>query len=290
MKRIQLAILVIALGLFAISGFDALAQQRRPSHTPQSPPPPTKTLYEVMEEQKNLSAFVGLVDDAGLKAALNGTTPMTVFAPTDDAIDDIPKDVMKRIKDSDASLQSYVKYHFISNSLVGASAIRGRKVSPASDNGEPLQFDGTDPKAGPLVDGATLVQTDIQASNGVIHIVSKALVPPSLMAAPPPPPPPPPPPKPAATPAAPVAPTPPVANATPPSVAPVAPANAAAAGTASPLQPTTTPAMPPAETTTGAVPEVTPESPAQEPSPATPPASGDSGSKGFTLFGHTFGW
>jgi len=289
MKRLILPCILFIFGITFLIWPDAsvLAQNAAKPYatrTPQSAPGPTRNAYEVLAAHKDLGKFVEMIDDADLKDMFSGSPdePVTVFAPSDDAMGEIPHDMMKRIKANTASLQSFVKYHVITNSLVASSAIKGRKVSPASANGEVLMFDGTNKKSPLKVNDATLIQSDITATNGVIHIVSTALVPPSLKAEPV---------APVAAPPKPAAPLPPVAPAVSPAAKVVSPLGFTASGS-TPTQSTTTSAIPPAETTTGAVPEIPPETqtapPSSQPGAAQPPS--DDNSKGFSLFGHKFGW
>ena len=289
MKRYLLpCVSIFAAALLCLDG-GAFAQNR-PSRTPPSLPPPTHTVYETLAAQKDLSEFAKMVDKADLKSMLSGSAdePVTVFAPSNDALDGLSSDQTKRIEASKTSLQNFVEYHIITGSMVTSSAIKGRKASPASADGETLMFDGTNRNAPPKIGEAELVKADILATNGVIHVVNKGLILPSLgggagtqvMELPKPPL------SVAIAPAAPVA---------PPAAAAPAPAKAAAA---KPLPATTTAGTPESmpsgatttgamdqttsgiatpETTTGAVPEVTQENPAQQLVP-TPATGNDSGS------------
>ena len=87
-------------------------------------------------------------------------------------------DVAKRIKTDKAHTQSFVKYHAITGSQVFAGSIRNRRASPSSASGESLSFDGIG--GTPKVNTAHLVMPDLQAPNGVVHIIDAALVPPSF--------------------------------------------------------------------------------------------------------------
>jgi uncharacterized surface protein with fasciclin (FAS1) repeats len=261
MKRIVLA------GVLFVCGFAAVSYPETGySYTPQSPPPPTKNVYQTMEGHKDLSKFVDMIGDADLKDLFATTPdqPITVFAPNNAAIDDIPRDMMKRIRANKANLQSFIKYHVISGSLVSSGAIKGRRASPAAANGETLQFDGISKKDQPMVNDATLVEADIQTTDGIIHIVSAGLVPPSLQKEP-------------ALPPEPVAATPPPAAPTP---APPPPAAAAVPPTATPAATTTSAAAKPEGFTTTGV--------ATPPEPGALPAT--TSKSGFSLFGHSFGW
>jgi len=263
MKRAFISYALLACIVFAGAGLLA---------APPSPPPPTKNVYEIMKSRKDLSEFADMIGDADLKSLFTATIdePVTVFAPSNDALKDVSRDVMKRIK---ANLPSFVKYHVISGSLVSSGALHGRRSSPAAANGETLQFDGLDRKNPPKVNDAVLTVADIQATNGIIHIVSTALIPPSLEHEPAPPPEAPKPP--------------PVAAQTPAAETTTGKPAATAATTTGKAAATTTAATKPAQVTTTGVATVSPA--ASTTSTSAPPAASDS-SGGFSLFGHKFSW
>ena len=139
------------------------------------------TVYELLKSHKELSAFVDLIDDADLKDLFRSSTDtITVFAPTDDAINDVSRDVMKRIKSSKENLQSFVKYHVVAGSRISSGAINGRKSSPASANGDSIIIDGTNSKDPAKINGGHLLLTDMSAGPSIVHTVSAALIPISL--------------------------------------------------------------------------------------------------------------
>ncbi len=136
-------------------------------------------VYKVISSHKELSKFTDLIDSGDLKDFLKSKDDvMTVFAPTNDAIEKLPSAVWKRAKSDKAKLQSLIKYHVISGSEVFSGNIHGRRASPSASNGESLSFNGTGKTT--KINEAELVNADIHASNGVIHIIDAVLVPPSL--------------------------------------------------------------------------------------------------------------
>lgn len=255
------------------------------AYTPPSPPPPNKNLHELIAADKKLEKFAKMIEEAGLKDTLAANTgePMTVFAPTDDALNAIPADIMKRIEASKASLQSFVKYHIIAGSAVASGSIRGRRLMLASANGEELSFDGSDRTTPPKVGNGVLVEMDIGATNGILHTVSGALVPPSVAQAPLPPKPPQSPPAPVAAAPAPVpAPVPAQTGMSSTTTTAAAPAHLriTTSGVAqSPVAAATT-------LTGSSAGPITTTGVATAPSAAAATTS----STGFELFGHKFSW
>lgn len=110
---------------------------------------------------------------ADLIDALDGPRPYTVFAPTDAAFDALPDGVLARVLGDTELLREVLLHHVTrgvrrSASVAGASRIRmldGRSV-----------YVGRGPD-GALVGGARLVATDVEASNGIIHVIDAVLVP-----------------------------------------------------------------------------------------------------------------
>jgi uncharacterized surface protein with fasciclin (FAS1) repeats len=279
--------------LTAIALSIALCAGAALAYTPPSPPPPNKNIYELIVLNKKLGKFADMVEESGLKDTLSANTgePMTVFAPTDDALDDIPHDVLRRIEASKASLQNFVKYHIIAGSAVASGSIRGRRLSLASANGEELSFDGSDRAKPPKVGDGALEQMDIGATNGILHTVSNALVPPSLAQAPLPPPAAPKQPQAPQAPAAATAPSVPVPVPTAQSGITATTTGAKASAALAPLRITTSGVAqsPVTVSTTGigsSAASITTSGVATAPSAAAATTS----SAGFELFGHKFSW
>lgn len=158
---------LIGLGLAVLSGPSAAADGRPDS------------VWAIIKNTKELSKFADLASSAGVEGELKATDKaVTVFAPSNSAIDDIPSDVMKKIKADKANMRSYVMYHTVLGSAVFTDSIRNRRASPSTGNGEMIGFDGMGKE---LVVGDTVITTaDLGAKNGVVHIMKGPLVPLSL--------------------------------------------------------------------------------------------------------------
>ena len=158
---------LMALSLAVLSG-PIMAADARPD-----------TVLAVIKSTKELSKFADMISSAGVESELKATDKaITVFAPSNDAIDDIPSDVMKKIKADKASMRTYVLYHTILGSAVFSDSIHNRRASPSTGAGEMIGFDGMGKD---LVVGNTTIKTpDLGAQNGVVHVVNGPLVPLSL--------------------------------------------------------------------------------------------------------------
>ena len=127
----------------------------------------------------SFSTLVAAVQAAGLEETLRGAGPFTVFAPTDAAFAALPagtvEDLLK--PENKAKLTSILTYHVLPGYVL-SSAFAGQTVEPATVEGAKLKAvggaDGT-----VMINDAKVVTADIDASNGVIHVIDKVLMPPA---------------------------------------------------------------------------------------------------------------
>jgi uncharacterized surface protein with fasciclin (FAS1) repeats len=136
----------------------------------------TNTVVDVAVSNNDFSTLVAALKAADLVDALKGSGPFTVFAPTNAAFAALPAgaldDLLKPA--NKAKLQAVLKYHVIP-AKIESSALAGKKLtSPATLQGGMLAIDATN---GVNVAGAKVVKADIGASNGVIHVIDKVLLP-----------------------------------------------------------------------------------------------------------------
>lgn len=119
------------------------------------------------------SQLAGMVVDAGLVDALRGG-PFTVFAPTNEAFDKLPLDVLHSVQDDNELLATVLTYHVVEGEILAADLQEGALQTLA---GIPLQITRDGDTV--LVNGNPVVASDVQATNGVIHVMGDVLVPPS---------------------------------------------------------------------------------------------------------------
>lgn len=112
---------------------------------------------------------------ADLVGALSGDGPLTVFAPTDAAFASLPAGTVESLLEpgNKAKLASILKYHVVAGRVYAKDALAAG--SAATLQGTSVSIVTT--ANGATVNGANLVQTDVDASNGVIHIIDKVLIP-----------------------------------------------------------------------------------------------------------------
>ena len=122
-------------------------------------------------------SLVAALDKADLVATLQGDGPFTVFAPTDQAFADAGIDLDSFNTDAEiAALTDILLYHVYSGAVYAADVTDGLTV--AMVNGDDLTFSVVDGTVS-MGDGSTVTTADVAASNGVIHVIDKVLMPPA---------------------------------------------------------------------------------------------------------------
>jgi uncharacterized surface protein with fasciclin (FAS1) repeats len=123
----------------------------------------------------SFNTLVTAVKAAGLVNTLKGKGPYTVFAPNDAAFAKLPPGTVESLLKNKAKLATILKYHVVPG-RVKAADVAGKKLKVKTAAGLALNVDGT---MGVKVNGANVIQPDIEASNGVIHVIDTVLLPPA---------------------------------------------------------------------------------------------------------------
>jgi len=135
-----------------------------------------KTIVETAVEAGSFTTLVKAVQEAGLVEALSGPGPLTVFAPTDEAFAEIPAETLNALLQDKEKLISVLTYHVVAGNLLGAQVVR--KNSIITLQGGAMSVDISD---GLKVDDANVIEADIRASNGRIHVIDKVLMPKNIV-------------------------------------------------------------------------------------------------------------
>jgi len=134
-------------------------------------PPGVLTIVQMARLNPELSSLVSAVASANLQTALSGAGPFTVFAPTNAAFAQAPSGL------TPAQLGTVLRYHVLGTQVLASQIPFGTAISTLST--QPLRINAgtpptvTDTTAAP----ARIVATDVRASNGVIHVIDKVLIP-----------------------------------------------------------------------------------------------------------------
>jgi uncharacterized surface protein with fasciclin (FAS1) repeats len=135
-----------------------------------------KTIVQIAQETPELSTLVTAVETAGLVDALNGPGPFTVFAPTNDAFAKLDPSLLQKLLTSDvATLKQILLYHVAAGEVTSSQLENGQQITTLQ--GEKVLI--TIECNGVFINNAMVVIKDIQACNGVIHVIDAVLIPPS---------------------------------------------------------------------------------------------------------------
>jgi uncharacterized surface protein with fasciclin (FAS1) repeats len=139
-----------------------------------------KDIVTVAVEAGSFQTLVKAVQAAGLVETLKGEGPFTVFAPTDAAFAKLPAGTVEALLKDREKLTAILTYHVLAGKVESGAIVKAGKVNPATVEGEKLDVRVMGGKV--MVNSATVVKADVQASNGVIHVIDTVLLPPSASA------------------------------------------------------------------------------------------------------------
>ena len=133
-------------------------------------------IVDKAKEAGSFSTLLAAAEAAGLAETLNGEGNFTVFAPTDDAFKALPEGTVENLlkPENKEQLTKILSYHVLPNKVMSAD-LAGKTTEAATVEGSNVTVDATGDKV--MVGEATVTQADIEASNGVIHVIDKVIMP-----------------------------------------------------------------------------------------------------------------
>jgi uncharacterized surface protein with fasciclin (FAS1) repeats len=135
--------------------------------------PPPATIVDTAARTPSLSTLNKLVNDAGLAETLRGTGPYTVFAPSDEAFKAVPAATLQALANDKELLKSVLTFHVLPGKVSGADVKNGNAKTVQGAN-VALSKSGVFI----TVEDAVVTQADVAASNGVVHVIDRVLMPP----------------------------------------------------------------------------------------------------------------
>jgi uncharacterized surface protein with fasciclin (FAS1) repeats len=133
-----------------------------------------KNIVQTAVAAGQFKTLVSLVKQAGLAGALSGPGPLTVFAPTDAAFANVPKATLAALAKNKAELKAVLLYHVVNGKVTAAQASMLTSAKTLEGASVPIRVSGTKVYVG----GAQVIKADVKASNGIIHVINKVLIPP----------------------------------------------------------------------------------------------------------------
>ena len=135
----------------------------------------SKNIVETAVQSGKFNTLVAALKAAGLVNTLNGKGPFTVFAPSDTAFSKLPAGTVDGLlmPENKAKLVSILAYHVIPGKIMSGD-IAGKKISVKTVQGSKISVDAM---YGVKINDSNVVSADIAATNGVIHVIDKVLIP-----------------------------------------------------------------------------------------------------------------
>jgi len=137
----------------------------------------TGTIVDIASSNPRFKTLVTAIKAAGLVDTLSGQGPFTVFAPTDAAFKQLPKGTLEKLlqPENKDTLAKILTYHVVSGE------VDAKDIQP----GDVVTVEGSSVKISKSqgrvrVNNATVIKADVKASNGVIHVINKVLLPPDV--------------------------------------------------------------------------------------------------------------
>jgi len=167
MKTFKIAVLLIAAtAVLAMAPFTTISTDQDRN----------QNIVELASETETLSTLVAAVQAAGLVETLQGDGPFTVFAPTNEAFDALPDGTLDTLLDPENQdmLVDILTYHVVAGKVMSGDLSDG--MSAETVQGSDVTISISD--AGVMVGEATVVQADVEATNGVVHVIDSVILPP----------------------------------------------------------------------------------------------------------------
>lgn len=180
----SLALLALPLALLASGCSDTKTDTAtsdttttvKASVTTAAPAAKGKTIVDIAAGDPQFSTLVSLVTAAGLAETLSGPGPFTVFAPTNDAFAKLPAATVTALKaDPKGALADVLKLHVISGKVDSKAAIAAAGTMVKTLGGEVSVEAAPGKGVGLTIGGAVISAVDIEASNGVVHVLDDVI-------------------------------------------------------------------------------------------------------------------
>lgn len=173
----KLVVITAAVSVFALAacgGDEEPATDRMDEAAPE-------TITQIVQGNEEFSTLLQAVGSAGLAETLSGDGPFTVFAPTDDAFAALPEGTLQSLLEPDQQdqLAGILTYHVVPAEVPASEVTSGDVETVNGANLTVSVEDGTVTLEDGQGNEALVTQTDIEASNGVIHVIDAVLLPPS---------------------------------------------------------------------------------------------------------------
>jgi uncharacterized surface protein with fasciclin (FAS1) repeats len=129
-------------------------------------------IVETAKEAGSFETLLSAVDAAGLGETLAGGGPFTVFAPTDEAFAALPQGTLQSLLYDPPALARVLTYHVVPGRITSAEITGDSEQKTVEGSTLEIAVNG-----GVTVNDATVIKADVEAENGVIHVIDRVLIP-----------------------------------------------------------------------------------------------------------------
>jgi len=167
---------MITKSLYAVAALAAsLVLPAACSSQSNAAPTASKDIVQTAVDAGTFNTLVAAVKAAGLVETLQGEGPFTVFAPTDAAFAKLPAGTVESLLANPQKLASILTFHVVPGKVLAGDVVKANGAKPKTVNGQSLDVVVREGRV--LVNGANVIQADVMASNGVIHVIDTVLIP-----------------------------------------------------------------------------------------------------------------
>jgi uncharacterized surface protein with fasciclin (FAS1) repeats len=132
----------------------------------------SKDIVDTAVAAGSFNTLVTAVQEAGLVDTLKGDGPFTLFAPTDEAFAKLPEGTIEALLQDKEALTKVLTYHVVPGKVMANDVVK--LASARTVQGQSINIDSS---SGVMVDNANVIRTDIETSNGVIHVIDAVILP-----------------------------------------------------------------------------------------------------------------
>lgn len=132
-----------------------------------------KDIVDTAVAAGSFTTLVKAVQAAGLVDTLKSPGPFTVFAPTDEAFSKLPAGTIENLLANPDKLKAVLTYHVVAGKVMASDVVKMKSAKTVQGSSARIQVKG----GKVMIDKANVVQTDIHASNGVIHVIDSVILP-----------------------------------------------------------------------------------------------------------------
>ncbi|OAN60291.1 fasciclin [Balneola sp. EhC07] len=165
MNLFKRAINLFTLALVLILSFEVKAQEET-------------NILELTSETETLSTLATAVEAADLEATFQSEGPYTVFAPTNEAFENLPEGVLNELlkPENKEKLLAVLTYHVVPGEVMSDDVTKTMKAKTIQGSNASIKSNGESV----MIENAEVVKADMDASNGVVHVIDEVILPPSI--------------------------------------------------------------------------------------------------------------